>query len=156
MGHNESRNGARPRRQTPVTGVAYLVDTAVLAYAVGGEYPRRTECQGVVTAAISGRIELHASVEMVQEFVVHRMRRISRSSAVRQARDVAQLCVLHDCDAGVLQTALDLIADIDGIGGRDAVHAATAIRHGLSTIISPDRAFDVIPGLRRIEPATAL
>jgi predicted nucleic acid-binding protein len=52
--------------------------------------------------------------------------------------------------------ALGLIADINGLGGRDAVHAATAIRHGLSTTISPDRAFDLIPGPRRIEPAAAV
>jgi predicted nucleic acid-binding protein len=138
-----------------VTGTAYLVDTAVLAYAVGGSHPRRADCQAVVTAASSGRIELHASVEMVQEFVFHRMRRGDRASAVRQGRDVAQLCVLHDFDTAVLHTALGLIADTDGLGGRDAVHAATALRHGLSMIISPDVAFDNLPGIRRIDPAAA-
>lgn len=139
-----------------MTGAAYLVDTAVLAYAVGGDHPLRAECQNIVTAAASGRIELHASVEMVQEFVFHRMRRGDRAAAVRQGRDVAQLCVLHDFDTAVLQAALGLIADIGGLGGRDAVHAATAFRYGLSRIISPDPAFDVVPGLLRVDPAGAL
>jgi len=138
-----------------VTAKACLVDTAVLLYAVGGDHPQRADCRRIVAAAGTGQIELHASVEMVQEFVFHRMRRVDRLSAVRQARDVAALCVLHDFNRAVLQTALDLIADNDSLGGRDAVHAATAVQHGLSMIISPDLAFDDVPGLRRIDPTTA-
>ena len=91
---------------------------------------------------------------MVQEFVFHRMRRGDRRSAVRQANDVAGLCILHDFDGAVLRVALDLIAETDALGGRDAVHAATAVRHGLAIIISPDLAFDNVPGLRRIDPDT--
>ena len=135
-----------------MTGTPCLVDTAVLAYAVGADHPLRAGCRRIVEAAGAGDLELHASVEMVQEFVFHRMRRGDRRTAIKQARDVAALCVLHDFDRAVLQTALDLIADSDDIGGRDAVHAATALRHGLSTIISPDRAFDDIPGLHRVDP----
>ena len=113
----------------------------------------RAGCRRIVAAAGSGEIELHASVEMVQEFVFHRIRRGDRRSAVRQARDVAGLCILHDFDRIILQTALDLIADTDNLGGRDAVHAATALQHGLSLIISPDRAFDQVVGIRRLDPA---
>jgi len=135
---------------------ACLVDTAVLVYAVGGAHPMRSDCRRIVTAAGNGQIELHASVEMVQEFVFHRMRRGDRRSAVRQAKDVAGLCVLHDFDSAVLHIALDLIADVDGLGGRDAVHAATALRHGLTMIISPVRAFDRVPGLRRLDPTVPI
>ena len=137
-----------------MTTTACLVDTAVLLYAVGGDHPMRAGSRRIVAAAGNGQIELHASVEMVQEFVVHRMRRGSRPSAVRQARDVAGLCVLHDFDRAVLRTALDLISDADTLGGRDAVHAATALQHGLPIIVSPDHAFDNVPGLRRIDPNT--
>ena len=137
-----------------MTGGAYLVDTAVLAYAVGGAHPLAAPCREIVRAAGAGQIELHASVEMVQEFVFHRMRRTDRLIAVRQARDAAGLCVLHDFDAGVLSIALELIATTDGLGGRDAVHAATALRHGLSIIVSPDRAFDRVPRIRRLDPLT--
>ena len=42
-----------------------------------------------------------------------------RASAVRHAREVAQLDVPHAFDAGVRQTALGLIADIDRIGSLD-------------------------------------
>ena len=139
-----------------MTATACLVDTAVLLYAVGGDHPLRAGSQRIVAAAGDGRLELHASVEVVQEFVFHRMRRGDRRAAVRQASDVAALCVLHDFDGAVLRTALDLIADSDALGGRDAVHAATAVRHGLRLIISPDQAFDTIPGLQRLGPDTPI
>lgn len=137
-----------------MTATACLIDTAVLIYAVGADHPLRAASREIVAAAGAGELELHASVEMVQEFAFHRMRRGDRLAAVRQARDVAGLCILHDFDRAVMQTALDLIADSDTLGGRDAVHAATAVQHGLSIIISPDTAFDNIPGLRRIGPDT--
>ena len=84
------------------------------------------------------------------------MRKTDRLTAVRQARDAADLCVLHDFDDQVLRKALDLVAEIDDLGGRDAVHAATALQHGLAAIISPDRAFDEIPGLLRLDPTTPI
>ncbi len=137
-----------------MTATACLIDTAVLLYAVGGDHPMRAGSRRIIAAAGGGQIELHASVEMIQEFLFHRMRRGDRMSAVRQARDVAGLCLLHDFDRAVLHTALDLVAGTPTIGGRDAVHAATAVQHGLSIVISPDRAFDDVPGLRRIDPNT--
>jgi predicted nucleic acid-binding protein len=133
-----------------VTRSAHLVDTAVFAYALGGEHRLREPCRAVLAAAGEGRLELHASVEMIQELVFHRMRRTSRSRAVRQARDAAIVCVLHDFDRAVLARALELIESGGGIGGRDAVHAATALQHGLATIVSPDEAFDGIDGLTRL------
>lgn len=130
-----------------------LVDTAVLAYALGGEHKDRAACQRLVAAAGAGEIELHASVELVQELLFHRMRKTTRKIAAAQARDTAQLCVLHDFDAAVLTRAIDLVAASRSIGGRDAVHAATALHHGLSHVVSPDLAFDGIDGLHRLDPA---
>ena len=135
-----------------MTRPSYLVDTAVFAYALGGEHPLREPCQAIVAAAGSGRLELHASVELVQELVFHRMRRSDRQAAVRQARDAATLCVLHDFDRAVLDRALLLIDTAGQIGGRDAVHAATGLQNGVSTIISPDPAFDQVDGLTRLVP----
>lgn len=139
-----------------MTRPAHLVDTAVFAYALGGEHRLRSACQGIVAAAGSGQLELHASVEMVQELVFHRMRKVDRNAAVRQTRDVATLCVLHDLDRAVLDRALQLIDTAQEIGGRDALHAATALQNGLATIISPDPAFDQVDGLTRLSPAAAL
>lgn len=133
-----------------------LVDTAVLAYALGGEHPEREACVQLVVAAGAGDIELHASTEMVQELLFHRMRRGTRAKAVTQARDASELCFLHSFDAAVLTRALELINTHERLGGRDAVHAATALQNGITTIVSPDSAFDGIGGLTRITAAQAV
>ncbi len=129
----------------------YLVDTAVFAYALGAAHVRREACRAVVARATAGEIELHASVEMVQELLHHRMRRTDRASALRQARAAGGLCVLHPFDMPVLERALSLV-ETTALRGRDAVHAATADCHGLDSIISPDGDFDGIAGLRRVAP----
>lgn len=132
-----------------------FLDTAVFAYALGGTHTLREPCRAILAAAARSEVELHASVEMVQELIHHRLRRTDRFAAVSEARTVAEACVLHAFDAGVMTRALDLIADT-ALNGRDAVHAGTAAVHGFTAIVSPDRDFDSIPGLRRISPEQAL
>jgi predicted nucleic acid-binding protein len=139
-----------------VTRHAVLVDTAVVAYAVGGEHSLREPCQRWLLAAGRGEVELHASVEMIQEFLFHRMRRTDRTTALRQARDASQLCVLHAFEVPVLSRSMELVATSEALGGRDAVHAATALVHGLQTIVSGDTAFDGIDGLHRLAPTDDL
>jgi predicted nucleic acid-binding protein len=41
-----------------------------------------------------------------------------------------------------------------GLSVRDAVHAATMLRNGLSTVVSVDSDFDRIPQIRRLAPGT--
>lgn len=125
-----------------------LVDSAVFLYALGGPHPLREPCRAVLGDT---DLELCASVELVQEVVFHRMRVSDRQTAVRQAEQVAASCRLFPFDQGVLDRALVLIAQ-HNVGGRDAVHAATALRHGIAEIISPDPDFDGIDGLTRIDP----
>ena len=81
-----------------MTRHAILVDTAVVAYAVGGKHSLREPCQRWLLAAGRGEVELHASVEMIQELLFHRMMRTDRQTASHRARDASQLCVLHPFD----------------------------------------------------------
>lgn len=130
---------------------AVLVDTAVFAYALGGEHQYREPCRLVMDRARRGELQFHASVEMVQELVFHRMRLGGRSAAVAQGRAARSACVMHAFDGEVLTRSLELI-ERTNVRGRDAVHAATALVTGLVAIISPDPAFDDIAGLRRLDP----
>ncbi len=54
---------------------AVLVDTSVFAYALGGQHRYQQPCREFLWAARDQGLELHASVEMVQELALHRMRR---------------------------------------------------------------------------------
>ncbi len=124
-----------------------LIDSAVFVYALGEDHELKKPCRAVID---DEELELCATVEMVQEVVFHRMR-MGDGNAIRQAQRVAQSCRLYAFDREILDVALSLI-DRHGMGGRDAVHAATALRHGIPEIISPDPAFDGIEGLTRLDP----
>jgi predicted nucleic acid-binding protein len=135
-----------------VTPRAHLVDTSVFAYALGDRHPARAACRRVVELATAGDLELHASVEMVQELLHHRMRRTDRAAALRQARAAGELCILHPFDDVVLRRALELVGS-STMRGRDAVHAATALAQGLTSVLTTDLDFDGITGLVRTDPA---
>jgi len=131
---------------------AVLFDTAVTAYALGSEHRYRLPCIAILDAATTNRVRGYASTEMIQELVHHRLRRgLDRAAAVSIGRETSALFTMLNFDREVLELSLDLI-ERTAIRGRDAVHAATALAYGIETIVSPDRAFDGIPGLTRIDP----
>ncbi|MGC5616729.1 type II toxin-antitoxin system VapC family toxin [Georgenia sp. Z1491] len=131
-----------------------FVDTAVLALAVGGHHPLREPCRALLHAAAAGDVELNISTEAIQELLFHRMRRGDRGVAVSLVRDVRTMCRVHAFDDTIVSRMLDLVA-AGGVGGRDAVHAATALEQGFDAIVSPDRDLDGVPGLRRLDPGAA-
>lgn len=130
-----------------------FLDTAVLALAVGGDHALRAACRSYLERAARGELELHVSVEALQELLFHRMRRGERDDAVALVRDVRDLCQVHAFDDAVVQRVLDLVAT-SSLRGRDAVHAATALVAGFSEIVTPDGDVDDVPGLRRRGPGS--
>jgi predicted nucleic acid-binding protein len=53
-----------------------------------------------------------------------------------------------------MDRALDLLKSDPTITSRDAVHAAVMLHNSLRVIISTDKHFDSIPGIRRLDPAS--
>jgi uncharacterized protein len=132
----------------------FLYDTAVFLYAIGGPHEYRSPCRAILELVEDRDIQGDASADLVQEVVHHRLRRTrDRARAAREARAVARLCRLHELRAEDVLRGLDLYAATQGLGSRDAVFAAVALNRGIPAILSPDRAFDEVPGLRRVDPA---
>ncbi len=129
--------------------LGHFVDSSVLLYAVGNEHPMRSPCRRFLDD--SANYPLHASVEAMQEFVFHRLRRSDRAAAVTVTQRMRSTLVLHDFTADVLDQALRLIADT-ALRGRDAVMAASALSAGFDHIVSVDEDFDDVAVLRRIQP----
>lgn len=129
-----------------------FLDSSVLILAHGGPDPRKKACQDIVAAMRDGCARAHVSTEVIQEFVFHRLRK-GDAQAVALGREAAAMCVLHPFDEDILTSALALM-EVGAVRGRDAVHAATAVRAGMSGIVTTDRDFDEVPGLRRIDPLT--
>ncbi|MBK6871617.1 MAG: type II toxin-antitoxin system VapC family toxin [Kineosporiaceae bacterium] len=132
-----------------------FLDTATLLYATGTDHPLRRPCRDLLAGAAAGELELHVSVEAVQEYLFHRMRRGDRPRAVAEALQIMEVCRVHAFDVAVARRAIDLVAT-SPLRGRDAVHAATALTVGFETIVSPDTDFDHAPGLLRTPPQDAL
>lgn len=133
-----------------------LIDTNVFLYALGGPHAYAEPCRRIVALAGEGGIEMEAPVDLIQEVLHHRARRLSdRRQAATEAAAAATLCRLHPVEPRDASTAAELFADSTRLSARDAVFAAIAMRHGLETILSADGDFDGLPGLCRLDPADA-
>jgi uncharacterized protein len=132
----------------------FLYDTSVFLYAIGGPHDYRTPCREILARVEAEDVQGDASSDLIQEVVHHRFRRTrDRDRAAREARDVARLCRLHEVRPADVLRALDLYAASKRLGSRDAVFAAVALNRAIPAILSPDRAFDEVAGLVRVDPA---
>jgi uncharacterized protein len=129
----------------------------VFVYARGRAHPLKDPCVGLLESLAAGLADVAISVEAAQELAsILRRRGLDGERVAADVRDVTASCDLLDFTAVELAVALELIAQHPQVGGRDAVHAATALSHGIAHVVSPDRAFDAVPGLMRWDPEDAL
>jgi predicted nucleic acid-binding protein len=134
-----------------------FIDANVFLYAIGADSPHRAACRGVLEAVGQGKLDGITSSEVLQEILHVRSRRMNvkdAASAVRAAADLV-VDVLPVTRDDVLE-ACRLLETHAGLGARDALHAAVMKNSAVHMLVSVDRDFDVVPDLKRIEPAQAL
>ncbi len=130
-----------------------FIDTAVVMYAAGTDHPLRSPCRAMVRAIGDGRPDAVTNSEVVQEI-------LRRYSAIgRRQEGIALATATLDLFTPVLPVTHALVRRVPGLmerhpdlSARDAIHVATCLHEGIGEIVSPDRAFDGVPGLRRIDP----
>ncbi len=133
---------------------AVFLDTAVLMYAAGTEHPLRAPSQQIVRRIAAGDFDAVISAEVVQE-ILHRFVAIGRPElGARIARDALDLFdpVLPITHA-VMHRMPALIERYPRLSARDLVHLATCLEAGIGSIVSPDRGFDAVTEIRRIDIA---
>ena len=133
---------------------AVFLDTAVLMYAAGTEHPLRAPSQQIVRRIAAGDLDAVISAEVVQE-ILHRFVAIDRPElGARIARDALDLFdpVLPITHA-VMHRMPALIERYPRLSARDLVHLATCLEAGIGSIVSPDRGFDAVTEIRRIDIA---
>ncbi len=130
-----------------------FIDTAVPIYAAGGNHPLRDPCGRILDLIKQGDLDGVTSIEVVQE-IAHRFLSVRRPEiAARLATDVLDLFApVLPVTHALMRRLPDLIALYPSLASRDLVHVATCLHEGITAIISPDRAFDQVVGLRRIDP----
>jgi predicted nucleic acid-binding protein len=132
-----------------------VVDTTILALAVGAEHDLREAARRLVDAVATRSLEATTTPEVVQEFAHIRARRHGRVDAARLARRYAELLSpLLVVEAGHLERGLRLFEEHHELGAFDAVLAATALAHDASALVSADADFGVVRGLHHVAPGT--
>ena len=130
-----------------------FIDTAVIMYAAGGEHPLREPSRRVLSRIGNGELDGVISVEVIQE-IIHRFLSLGRSDiGQEQAKEAMDffapvLPITH----ALMRRVPDLALRYPSLHARDLVHVATCIHEGITDIISPDRGFDHVAEVRRIEP----
>jgi hypothetical protein len=131
-----------------------FLDTAVLMYAFGADHPLRAPCRAILDRVGDRRIDAMISAEVVQE-VLHRFVAIRRpETGAEIARGALSLFApVLPITHGVVSRMPDLVARYPRLTARDLVHVATCVEEGIAEIVTPDRSFDVVAEIRRIDPA---
>lgn len=131
-----------------------VLDTTVLAYAVGSDHPLRAPCRAIIDAIGDGRVAATTTAEVLQEFLHVHARRGRREAAIEHARDYLRLLSpLQEVHADDFEAALLLLATHPSLGAFDSVLAAVAVRTPPGVLVSADRGIAGVPGLRHVDPA---
>ena len=131
-----------------------ILDTSVLALATGSDHPSREPCRRILAAHRAGRVDATTTVEVLQEFLHIRARRRPRSDAARLTMSYFAAFDLLTTLPADLRRAVDLFERHPGLGAFDAVLAAVTIERRADALISADRAFGAVDGLRWVDPAS--
>ena len=128
-----------------------LVDSNIPMYLVGADHPNKLAARRLVDAATAARERLVTDVEVFQE-ILHRYVAIGRREAIQPAFDVLSTVVddVLSIDFEDVQRARSLLLGPGILSARDALHVAVMQRHGIERIMSLDRGFDAVMGIRRV------
>ena len=129
-----------------------LIDANVVIYAAGKAHPLQEEARKVLDRIAEGALHANVDAELLQEILhVYDGRRERRKGF----ETVDDLLVLFPNPIPIgreeVETARDLMRAYSFLGARDAIHAAVVQTHDLEGIVTADKVFDRIKGVKRFE-----
>lgn len=129
-----------------------FIDANVPMYAVGSDHPLKEPCVAILQSAASMELLAVTDTDVLQEILHRYTAMVQRNRAVEVTRLFLKVVpeVLPVTKKDV-EAALELHQKYP-IMTRDSVHAAVMRNNNVQAIISADHHFDLIPGLRRIDP----
>ena len=132
----------------------YVLDTNVFVYAVGQPHRLRNPAQALLRAADVDRVSISTTPYVVQEFAHVYAARRPREEADQLARDVARTAApLVTAIERDVPIALELFAEHPRLDAFDCLLAAVVMREGAEGLISADRGFSTVAGLRWVDLA---
>ena len=128
-----------------------LIDSNVPMYLVGADHPHKTDAQRLLERLTMDNRRLVSDAEVLQE-ILHRYVAIGRRDAIQPAFD-ALLGTVDEVFPVTVENvtgARDILLGSRGLSARDAIHVAVMRQRGVEEILSFDRAFDDVSGIRRL------
>lgn len=132
--------------------MTFFVDANILVYAaVDG--PARATCAAVLAAIARGAADGRTSAAVLEE--VWHLELSGRVGAITglTAASYDIFAPLVSVTDGAFRRALT--SPGHGLGANDRLHAATCAEAGIGVILTADRGFDRLAGLRRVDPGDA-
>ena len=128
-----------------------LVDSNIPMYLVGEAHLHKTDAQHLLERCVVDNRRLVSDAEVLQE-ILHRYVSIERRDSIQPAFD-ALLGVVDEVfpvTLDAVKRAREVVLGSPDLSARDAVHIAVMQLHGVEEILSFDRGFDGVPGIRRL------
>jgi predicted nucleic acid-binding protein len=128
-----------------------FVDSNVPMYLMGDDRQRKLAARHVLERLAGEQKRLVTSSEVFQE-VLHRYGTGSRRDRIEPAFETLRGLVedVLAVEGADVFAAKDLIHAHPRLSARDALHVAVMRRHEIREIVSFDRGFDAVSGLRRL------
>jgi predicted nucleic acid-binding protein len=132
--------------------VKVFIDSNIPMYVAGREHPHRDPSRHFLAKVRQREVEGCTSVEVLQE-ILYRYSALRRLDLAREVYELfVEVCpVVLAVTLAETDRARDLLAQVDGISARDAIHAAVMLNHDIEWIASFDEGFSRVPRIRRME-----
>ncbi len=128
-----------------------LIDSNIPMYLVGEAHAHKVDAQRLLERLVADNHRLVSDAEVLQE-ILHRYTAIKRRDSIQPAFE-ALLGVVDEVfpiTVEAVKRAREIVLGAPDLSARDAVHVAVMQEHGIEELLSFDRGFDDVPGVRRI------
>ncbi|MEW6187840.1 MAG: type II toxin-antitoxin system VapC family toxin [Thermodesulfobacteriota bacterium] len=131
----------------------YFIDTNIFIYAKGKDHPLKPGCIAWIKRIRDYDLTAVINTEIIQE-ILYRFQSIKKlPDGILLSKEAIEICrIILPVTQNDLTLALEILESNSRVQTRDAFHAATMINNGIQEILSADPHFDLIPGIRRIDP----
>jgi len=130
-----------------------FIDANIFIMAVIGKDRESSRCREFLTRVETGEQHAVTSVLVMHEVLRSLERHMaSRDEAAKRTARFVALPNLRVCDITSKDFSKSLEFFRQGLEPRDALHAAVALSNSVEKMLSFDKDFDVVKGIKRVEP----
>jgi uncharacterized protein len=130
-----------------------FLDTNIIMYSVGGSHPLRKPCRTCLEKIYEGKLSVITNAEVLQEILYRYISLNEKEKALQLTNSFIEICEsVYPVTVDDVTLAMELIKKKKLPHIRDAIHAATMMQHDIKEILSTDKHFDKLPGIKRIDP----